>query len=141
MINRKPSVLLVIPVLLFVAHGLRAQAAYPGSTNSAGTAAPDNTKTNRQMTSDTASSGNPTADNQKEDSSDLRLTQRIRQSVVADKSLSTYGHNVKIVAVNGTVTLNGVVRSDQEKSAIAMKAEKVAGKSHVVNELKVTPAQ
>jgi hypothetical protein len=33
---------------------------------------------------------------------------------MADKSLSTYGHNVKIVAVKGQVTLNGAVRSDVE---------------------------
>jgi osmotically-inducible protein OsmY len=139
MINRKLLALLLIPVLLFVAQELSAQASSPSSANSADAAAPDNTRTNRQMTSSTG--GALTADNQKEDSSDLQLTKRIRQSVVADKSLSTYGHNVKIVAVNGTVTLNGVVRSDQEKSAIASKAEKVAGKTHVVNDLKVAPAQ
>ena len=52
-------------------------------------------------------------------------------------SLSTYAHNIKIVSVNGTVTLNGVVRSEKEKNSIAMKAAAVAGKDRVVNELKI----
>jgi hyperosmotically inducible protein len=67
------------------------------------------------------------------------LTKRIRKSVLADKNLSTYGHNVKIVAVNGTVTLNGVVRSEQERDEIGTKAAKVAGNDHVVNDLTVAP--
>lgn len=96
----------------------------------------DNTKTNQLD----PSSRNVTADSQNENLSDRTLTQKIRQSVIADKSLSTYAHNVKIVAENGTVTLNGVVRSDAEKSSVAMKAAAVAGKEHVVNDLKVTPS-
>ena len=59
---------------------------------------------------------------------------------MADKALSTYAHNVKIVAVSGTVTLNGVVRSEQEKSTLEMKAAAVAGKDHVINDLKVAPS-
>ena len=78
-----------------------------------------------------------TADDQKENESDRTLTQKIRKSVVADDSLSTYAHNIKIVSVNGTVTLNGVVRSEKEKNSIAMKAAAVAGKDRVVNELKI----
>ncbi len=78
-----------------------------------------------------------TADDQKENESDRTLTQKIRKSVVSDDSLSTYAHNIKIVSVNGTVTLNGVVRSEKEKNSVAMKAVAVAGKDHVVNELKI----
>jgi hyperosmotically inducible periplasmic protein len=63
--------------------------------------APDNTKNNKMM------SATSSADAQKNESTDLGLTKQIRQSVVADKSLSTDAHNVKIVAVDGTVTLNG----------------------------------
>ena len=69
------------------------------------------------------------------------MTRRIRSSVTADKSLSTYGHNVKIVTANGTVTLNGVVRSDDEKAEIGAKAAAIAGKDHVVNDLKVAPTK
>jgi hyperosmotically inducible protein len=94
----------------------------------------DNTANNKADPSNAV-----TADAQKNDSTDEGLTQRIRQSVMADKTLSTYAHNVKIVAVGGTVTLNGVVRSDEEKRRVAAMAEKVAGKTHVVNDLKVAP--
>jgi len=67
------------------------------------------------------------------------LTKRIRQSVVADKSLSTYAHNIKIVTVNGSVTLNGVVRSEDEKGAIEAKAANIAGKNKVTSKLKIAP--
>ena len=82
-----------------------------------------------------------TADAQKNDRTDLGLTQQIRKRVMADKSLSTYAHNVKIVAVDGTVTLNGVVRDTREKHRVAMMAQKIAGKAHVVNDLKVAPPE
>jgi BON domain len=72
---------------------------------------PDNTKTN--VVDKYNSAG--TADAQKQNATDVELTSRIRKSVMADKSLSTYAHNVKIVSVNGNVTLNGVVRTEQKK--------------------------
>ena len=56
--------------------------------------APDNTKVNK---ADQAKGG-VTADQQSESAADRDLAKRIRQSVVGDKSLSTYAHNVKIVA-------------------------------------------
>jgi osmotically-inducible protein OsmY len=70
---------------------------------------------------------NNTADHQSEATSDRTLTKKIRQSLVADKSLSTYAHNVKIITKDGMVTLKGPVRSEDEKSAIASKAAQVAG--------------
>jgi hyperosmotically inducible protein len=105
------------------------------TTPSTGTVPADNTKSNKLDPSNTAA----TADAQKDNAGDRTITQRIRKSLVTDKSLSTYAHNVKIVSVNGTVTLNGVVRSEDEKSAIEMKAVSVAGPGHVVNDLKVAP--
>jgi hyperosmotically inducible periplasmic protein len=96
---------------------------------------PDNSKTNKVDASNAAAS----ADTQSNTSADIDLTKRIRQSVIADKSLSTYAHNVKIVTNGGRVTLNGVVRSDVEKSAIEMKAADIAGKANVTSALKVTP--
>jgi len=105
------------------------------SPSAAAATAPDNTKSNKVDHSNSAA----TADAQTNKSSDIDLTKRIRKSVMADKALSTYAHNVKIVAVNGTVTLNGVVRSEQEKSALEMKAAAVAGKDNVINDLKVAP--
>jgi len=54
-----------------------------------------------------------------------------------DKSLSTNGHNVKIVTDNGTVTLSGVVPSDAEKREIEKKAAEVAGRDRVTNNIRV----
>jgi hyperosmotically inducible protein len=85
------------------------------------------------QSSTAASTG--TADN----ADDRTITQRIRKNLVTDKSLSTYAHKVKIVSINGTVTLSGVVRSEDEKSAVEVKAVWVVGPEHVVNDLTVAP--
>jgi hyperosmotically inducible periplasmic protein len=68
----------------------------------------------------------PTADQQKETSADRELAQKIRKSVIDDRSLSTYAHNVKIIVQNGVVTLKGPVRSEQESKAIQAKAQQFA---------------
>jgi osmotically-inducible protein OsmY len=81
--------------------------------------------------------GAVTADQQKMNMSDRDLTKKIRQAVMADKSLSTYAHNVKIVSQNGTVTLKGPVRSDVEKSTIEAKATEIAGADKVKSEISV----
>jgi osmotically-inducible protein OsmY len=99
------------------------------------TVAPDNAKSNKVDVSNATA----TADAQSNNATDLDLTKRIRQSIMADKSLSTYAHNIKIVTVHGNVTLNGVVRSDDEKGAVEMKAANIAGKSKVTNDLKIAP--
>ena len=69
----------------------------------------------------------PTADQQKENTPDRELAQQVRRALVKDKSLSTYAHNIKVIAQNGVVTLKGPVRSDEEKQAIEAKAAEVAG--------------
>lgn len=97
--------------------------------------APDNTKINGQDQNRSQS----TADQQKDNRSDRDITQQIRQSVMSDKSLSTYAHNVKIVSQNGMVTLKGPVRSDDEKRAIESKAADVVGQDKVTSELQVAP--
>jgi hyperosmotically inducible protein len=91
----------------------------PGSTRQA----PDNTKTNQRD----RSQNEPTADQQKENQSDRELTAKVRQALVKDKSLSTYAHNVKIIAQDGIVTLKGPVRSEEEKTAVEEKAAEAAG--------------
>jgi hypothetical protein len=98
---------------------------------------PDNTKVNKQD----RAQGAVTADQQNNDRGDRDLTQQIRKSVMADKSLSGYAHNVKIITQNGTVTLKGPVRSDDEKKSIVAKAEAVAGQGKVTDELSVKSAQ
>jgi osmotically-inducible protein OsmY len=60
-------------------------------------------------------------------------TKKIRQAIVADHSLSTYAHNIKIIAQNGEVTLKGPVHSEDEKSSIAAKAADVVGSQDKVH--------
>jgi hyperosmotically inducible periplasmic protein len=98
---------------------------------------PDNTKVNKQD----RAPGAVTADQQKDNRSDRDVTQDIRKAVMADKSLSTYAHNVKIVTQGGVVTLKGPVRSDEEKKAILAKAQEVAGAGRVTDQLTVKPAK
>ncbi len=78
-----------------------------------------------------------TAGEQSTAKSDVELTREIRQAVVKDDSLSTLAHNVKIVAANGAVTLRGPVNTEQEKVAIASKAQAIAGPNKVDNQLEV----
>jgi hyperosmotically inducible periplasmic protein len=93
----------------------------------------DNTKMNQRD----RNANEPTADRQKENRSDREITQQVRQSIVKDKSLSTYAHNVKVITQNGMVTLKGPVRSEEEKKAIEAKAAEVAGQDKVTNQLDV----
>lgn len=95
----------------------------------------DNSKVNQQD----RQASEPTADQQKNGASDLTLTRDIRRSLTSDKSLSTYAHNVKIVAQNGKVTLKGPVRSDEEKNAVLAKAASVAGQANINDEMTVVP--
>jgi hyperosmotically inducible protein len=99
--------------------------------------AADNTKTNERD----RSSNEPTADQQKDTRSDRDITQQIRRSIVNDKSLSTYAHNVKVITQHGQVTLKGPVRSEDEKKAIEAKAAEIAGENKVSSELNVKPQQ
>ncbi len=79
-----------------------------------------------------------TADQQSGATSDRMLTKKIRQALVADKSLSTYGRNVKIITNDGMVTLKGPVHSEDEKTTIASKAAEVAGSpGKVTNQLTI----
>ena len=105
-------------------------AAFCQDQSSAPVTTPDNSAKNKAHSN--------TADQQSEATSDRMLTKKIRQSLIADKSLSTYAHNVKIITKGGMVTLKGPVRSEDEKSAIASKAAEVAGGADkVTNQLTV----
>jgi hyperosmotically inducible protein len=95
----------------------------------------DNTKVNERDRAPDA----VTADQQKENSSDRDITQKIRRALVEDKTLSTYAHNVKVVAQDGRVTLKGPVRTADEKKAVEAKAAEVAGAGRVTNQLTIAP--
>jgi hyperosmotically inducible protein len=100
------------------------------SSSSPSSTSADNSGKNKAQSS--------TADQQSEAKSDRMLTQKIRQALIADKTLSTYGHNVKIITQNGAVTLKGPVNSEEEKQNIASKAaEVVGGPDKVTNQLTI----
>jgi hypothetical protein len=90
----------------------------------------DNTKVNKRD----RGADEVTADQQKTNAADQALTKKIRSSIMADKSLSSYAHNIKIISQNGAVTLKGPVKSDDEKRAIVAKAVEIAGSADRVTD-------
>lgn len=78
-----------------------------------------------------------TSGDQSESEADRTISKNIRQAVVADDSVSTNGKNVKIITVDGTVTLRGPVKSEAEKTNIGAKAQQVAGVKRVDNQLEI----
>jgi osmotically-inducible protein OsmY len=76
-----------------------------------------------------------------ENKQDRDMLRKIRRSVVADKTLSTEAHNVHIAVNNGAVTLDGAVKSDDEKKAIEDKATQIAGSGNVTDNLTVGAKQ
>ena len=95
----------------------------------------DNTKLNQRD----RNQSEPTADQQQNNRSDLEITRQLRKALEADKSFSTYAHNIKVITQNGQVTLKGPVRSEEEKRAVEAKAAEVAGEGKVTSELTVRP--
>lgn len=99
---------------------------------------PDNTAVNKRD----QKPGAKTADQQKMNAADQELTAKIRRAVMADKTLSMNGHNVKIVSGDGKVTLKGPVDSAAEAKSILDKATEIVGSaSKVTNEMSVIPAK
>ena len=92
-------------------------------------ASPQSTPDNSQQNQNHAK----TADSQPNTAADRATTAKVRKAIVEDKGLSTYAHNVKIITMNGQVTLKGPVKSEEEKQTIASKAAEVAGSPDKVN--------
>jgi len=126
----KGRTLQVVAVSMLASTFLITNCAFGQDQSSPTATSPDNTARNKSHMT--------TADQQSESTSDRVLAQKIRKSIIADKSLSTYGHNVKIIAKDGAVTLKGPVHSDAEKQSIGDKAAEVAGGADkVTNQLTV----
>jgi sporulation protein YlmC with PRC-barrel domain len=69
--------------------------------------------------------------------SDRRLTQLIRQAIVNSRELSLTAKNVKVITIEGKVTLRGPVRTQAEKEHIERTASQIAGASQVANQIEV----
>jgi osmotically-inducible protein OsmY len=104
-------------------------------TNPTTAAAPmaDNTKVNERDKSQTTL----TAFNQPNNAADLKVAADVRKAIVDEKSLSVMGHNVKLVAANGAVTLRGPVQNTAEKAKIEQIVARVGGVLKVDNQLDV----
>jgi hyperosmotically inducible protein len=90
---------------------------------------PDNSVQNKNQST--------TADNQPNATSDRMLAQQARKAIIADKDLSMYAHNVKVIALNGAVTLKGPVKSDDEKQKVASDVASVISSDKITNQLTV----
>jgi osmotically-inducible protein OsmY len=73
--------------------------------------------------------------NQGNSDQDRALLAAVRRAIVADKSLSTQAHNVKVLVENGTVTLRGPVKNAEEKAKVESLAQNVAGITGTRNQL------
>ena len=129
MTNKK----VLIVTVSFLACGLVPNAFAQSPTAMPTSAAPDNSGVNVR---DRASNA-MTAGQQSNSKQDVALTTEVRKAIVKDDSLSTMAHNVKIITVNGEVTLRGPVKSAQEKTTIGSKAQAIAGSDKVDNRLEI----
>ena len=118
-----------------------AQTTPKASSNAAGTSQQTSDTDNTRINQRDRNSAEPTADSQSGSQADRDLSAAIRKSIMDDKSLSTYAHNIKVISQNGMVTLKGPVRTDAEKKAVEEKARTVAGNSKIKSEITVEPEQ
>ena len=81
----------------------------------------------------------PTPTDQKSNDADVQRTADIRKRIV-DSEFSSNATNVKVVTVDGHVTLRGPVKSQVEKEAIARIATEIAGVGNVDDQLEVETA-
>jgi hyperosmotically inducible protein len=93
----------------------------------------DNTEINERDKNDTTA----TPEDQTNAAGDRHLLANVRKAVVADDSLSTSAHNVKMMVQGGVVTLRGPVESEKEKDKIEKHAQHVAGVKRVENHLDI----
>lgn len=94
----------------------------------------DNTRINVRDRSDVTL----TAGDQGTTPADRDITQKIRKGLVIDASgYSVTAKNIKIITVNGKVTLRGPVNTDAEKTGIVTLAQSVAGAGNVEDQLEV----
>jgi hyperosmotically inducible periplasmic protein len=132
MMNRISWKPLLASALLFASVG-SLQAADPATTNEAKKSAPDDSGRNaRDREGSTLTPGD-----QGDSEADVAATREIRKAIVDDDTLSITAQNVKIITLEGIVTLRGPVKSQDEKQRIAAAAEKVAGSGKVQNHLEI----
>jgi len=68
---------------------------------------------------------------------DVDLTRRIRKDILARDGLSANARNIKVITVNGRVTLRGPVSTEEEKRLLGEIATSAAGTGTVDNQIEV----
>ncbi len=97
------------------------------------TAEPDNTASNvRDRNNSTL-----TPLDQGNSKADVDTTAQIRKGIIADKNMSMNARNVKIITIDGQVTLRGPVDTAEEKRLIGEIANRIAHSENVDNQLEV----
>lgn len=96
-------------------------------------AAPDNSRKNKRDREDKTL----TPKDQGGSAEDTKMTRDIRKEIYQTKGISMNGKNVKIITIDGVVTLRGPVASAKEKEIITDIAGKIAGPAKVKNQLEV----
>jgi hyperosmotically inducible periplasmic protein len=111
----------------------------PEDTNGAGTSVTTSTNSadNSAVNVRDRDTNNLTPGDQGTTQGDIDLTQKIRKQLVMNTDYSMNAKNIKIITVNGKVTLRGPVNSDNEKSGIESLAQNIAGNGNVNNQLEV----
>ena len=80
--------------------------------------------------------GHVTAEGQTNGSAaDVEVTRQLRAKIMADEKLSTNAHNIKIITIGKTMTLEGPVENLAEKSKIEALARGVATNKKIHNKL------
>jgi len=98
-----------------------------------GQQAPNNTGVNERDRAE----GMPTPMDQGQSEVDITITQRIRQTLMADDSFSLDAKNIKVIALERAVALRGPVASESEKARIGQIAETTPDVIKVFNMLEV----
>lgn len=129
----RPTCLLVSCIFIgisfshsFAAYEEPAKSTYPAADN---TATNIRDRNNRTLTAEDQIRGS---------TADVELTRKIRQELTSNKYLSTYGHNIKIITLNRTVTLRGPVASRKERAEIVRAARNMPGVKKVHDQLEVS---
>ena len=101
--------------------------------NANSTSEPDNTARNvRDRNNSTL-----TPLDQGNSQADINTTAQIRKEIIAADGMSTNAKNVKIITMNGHVTLRGPVNTTDEKQQIGDIADRIAQAANVDNQLEV----
>jgi osmotically-inducible protein OsmY len=99
----------------------------PGTTTGRETGTANATNTGRDLT----------AQDQSNAPGDLESTRKIRRKIVSHDDLSFAAKNIRVITVDGKVTLAGEVESEQEKKEIMEIARNEAGGAQITDNLQV----